>query len=150
MDKARGWLVAVVMLAGLGSGVAQERDPPSPYFACPYVNYFGSGCPQLEPDTAQAAPPVESQPETPEVVEEQEDAYEWTDHAPETLLPLFPKESLAPDTPELYRMLLVKPTLENARRYVRWYSRRMRRIQEAQALIEIAGQEFLAERAAAE
>ena len=72
------------------------------------------------------------------------------EEAPEDLLPLFPRESVAPDTPPLYHLLLMKPTLENARRYVRWYARRMNRIREAQGLVDIAGREFLAERAAGE
>ena len=84
------------------------------------------------------------------MVEGREGEYEWPEENLELLLPLFPKESLAPDTPPLYRLLLVRPTLENARRYVRWYSRRMDRIKEVQGLIALAGSEFLVERAAAE
>ena len=144
---------AVVLLASVA--VAQERDPSSPYFECPYINYFDSGCPQAEQDPsinsgARVAPPVEGEQEQPETVEELENEYDWMEEAPEVLLPLFPRESLAPDTPPLYHLLLMKPTLENARRYVRWYARRMNRIREAQGLVDIAGREFLAERAAGE
>ena len=66
------------------------------------------------------------------------------------MAPLFPRESLGRDTPELYRVLLMQPTLENARRFVRWYARRMERIQQVQELIALAGGEFLAGGTAAE
>ena len=55
---------------------------------------------------------------------------------------LFPKESLAPDAPPLFRLLLAEPTLENARRYVRWYARRTVRLQAVQTLVQRAGREF--------
>ena len=61
--------------------------------------------------------------------------------ADETYL-LFPKESLAPDAPPLLHLLLAEPTLDNARRYVRWYARRTARLQAVQALIELAGSEL--------
>ena len=150
----RTWTVAAVALLA-GVAVAQERDPSSPYFECPYINYFDSGCPQAEQDPsinsgARVAPPSEEDQEQPETIEELESEYDWMEEAPEDLLPLFPRESVAPDTPPLYHLLLMKPTLENARRYVRWYARRMNRIREAQGLMDIAGREFLAERAAGE
>ena len=139
---------AIVALAGVAG--AQERDQASPYFDCPFINYFDNDCPQLEREEARAAPPTEDERKQPEMAEEQEREYEWPEEVPELLLPLFPKESLAPDTPALYRLLLMQPTLANARRYVRWYARRMSRIREAQALVDLAGRELLAERAAAE
>ena len=64
--------------------------------------------------------------------------------ADETYL-LFPRESLAPDAPPLFRLLLAEPTLENARRYVRWYARRTARVQAVQALIRRAGSELEAD-----
>ena len=143
-------IAAVVALAAVA--VAQEREPSGTYFDCPYINYFDSGCPQTEQDPsinsgARVAPPAEEEQEQPETVEELESEYDWMEEAPEDLLPLFPRESVAPDTPPLYHLLLMKPTLENARRYVRWYARRMNRIREAQELVDIAGREFLAEKA---
>ena len=137
----------VAVLAGAAGG--QEREQPSPYFECPYINYFDGDCPQLEREEAGAAP-TEDEPQPPATGDAEESEHDWLQEVPEDLLPLFPKESLAPDSPALYRLLLMRPTLRNARRYVRWHSRRMRRIQEAQDLIAAAGREFLAERAAAE
>ena len=55
---------------------------------------------------------------------------------------MFPRESLAPDAPPLFRLLLAEPTLDNARRYVRWYARRTAKLQEVQALIRRAGTEL--------
>lgn len=143
-------VLLVAVAAGIGGG--QERDLSSPYFDCPYINYFDSGCPELEREQAVTQPPVSPEPEPPAVAEEQEDdyEYEWSEENPELLVPLFPRESLSRDTPELYRVLLIQPTLENARRFVRWYSRRMERIGQAQALIALAGGEFLLERATSE
>ena len=141
------WSAAVVAVLA-GAAGAQEREQPSPYFECPYINYFDGDCPQLEREEARTAPAEESRSRRPLTTEESE--HDWLQEVPEDLLPLFPKESLAPDSPALYRLLLMRPTLRNARRYVRWHARRMRRIQEAQDLIAAAGREFLAERAAAE
>ena len=146
----RYWSVGTAAFAAFvlaGIACAQEGDSSSPYFECPYINYFDDGCPQLEDDQARAAPPAEELDE-PEMEGEDED--DWLEDNPELLLPLFPRESLAPDTPELYRMLLTRPTIETARRYVRWYERRMSRIREAQALLDVAGRERLAERAVRE
>ena len=145
----RIWTVAAVALL-TGVAAAQEREPSSSYFECPYINYFDSGCPQAEQEEARVPPPGDEQPQQPEVVENPESEYDWMEEVPEDLLPLFPRESVAPDTPPLYHLLLMKPTLENARRYVRWYARRMNRIREAQGLVDVAGREFLAERAAGE
>lgn len=144
------WLVMVTVFVFGISAAAQERDASSPFFDCPYINYFDNDCPQLEREEPAAVPQVQPEQEQPEVVEGREGEYEWPEENLELLLPLFPKESLAPDTPPLYRLLLMKPTLENARRYVGWYSRRMDRIKEVQGLIAVAGREFLAERAGAE
>ena len=142
-----GLLVLGTLVAVAG---AQEPDPASPYFECPYINYFDSDCPQLKREEIQAQPPVDDEAEGAEGEAEEEVEHDWLQEVPEHLLPLFPKQSLAPDTPDLYRLLLLRPTLANARRYVRWYSRRMGRIREAQELIGEAGREFLSERAAKE
>ena len=145
------WVVNVAALAVLASTAGgQEREQSSPYFECPYVNYFDHDCPQLEKEQARVRPQADDEREPGAGKDEPEAAGDWLQEVPEHLLPLFPKESLAPDAPALYRLLLVRPTLDNARRYVRWYSRRMRRIQAAQDLIAAAGAEFLAERGAGE
>ena len=140
------WLAVAIMAVGMDTAAAQERDLSSPFFDCPFINYFDSGCPELEGETPQERP----QAEQPAAEAEGEEETEWSDENPELLLPLFPRESLGADTPELYRQLLVKPTLENARRFVRWYARRMQRIQDVQGLIALAGGELLAVRAARE
>ena len=142
------WLAVAIVAVGMGTAAAQERDLSSPFFDCPFINYFDSGCPELEEESPQAAPRERPQAEQPAAEGEEEN--EWADENPELLLPLFPRESLGADTPELYRLLLVKPTLENARRFVRWYARRMQRIQDVQGLIALAGGELLAGRAAKE
>ena len=145
------WLWAVAVLAALaGVTGAQEQEQSSPYFDCPYINYFDDGCPELEREQARVQPPAEDKREAPAAADNQETDQDWLQEVPEHLLPLFPKESLAPDTPALYKLLLMRPTLSNARRYVRWHSRRMSRIKEAQDLIAVAGREFLAQRATGE
>ena len=143
------WLAVALVAVGTCSAVAQERDLSSPFFDCPFINYFDSGCPELEKASPQAAPEARPEAERPAAGEGEEET-EWSDENPELLVPLFPRESMGADTPELYRLLLVKPTLENARRFVRWYARRMQRIQDVQALIASAGGEFLAGQAAVE
>lgn len=144
------WLAVAIMAVGTCSAVAQERDLSSPFFDCPFINYFDSGCPELEKEPPPAATEERPEVEQPVMEGERQAEDEWADDNPELLLPLFPKESLGADTPELYRVLLVQPTLENARRFVRWYARRMQRIQDVQELIALAGGEFLVERTAAE
>ena len=143
------WAMGLLVPAALAAAAAaQEREAASPYFECPYINYFDSDCPQLRGEEGQAQPPADEGEGRAAGEGEGEDGQERLQEVPEHLLPLFPKESLAPDTPDPYRLLLLRPTLGNARRYVRWYSRRMSRIREAQELIAIAGREFLAERPA--
>ena len=136
------WLVGAVLALGVCSAVSQERVLSSPFFDCPFINYFDSGCPELERETPQAVP--QERPEAEQPATESEQDNEWAEENPELLAPLFPRESLGRDAPELYRLLLINPTLDNARRFVRWYSRRMERIAEAQKLIALAGGEFLA------
>ena len=147
-----GLLCAAVVLAALASAHGQTPEAaPSPYFDCPYVNYFDRDCPQLWEEQerrrlkqegnpaavtrgqdagGQAEPPTQQDGGGPDSL-----------GADETYL-LFPKESLAPDAPPLFRVLLAAPTIENARRYVRWYARRTARLQAVQALIQRAGREL--------
>ena len=149
-----GLLGTAVMLAALGAAHGQGANrAPSPYFDCPYVNYFDRDCPQLrklweEQERRRlqgrgdpAAAPRRPDP-APPAVQERADGDRRDDlDAGETYL-LFPKESLAPDAPPLFRLPLAEPTLENARRYVRWYARRTARLQAVQALIRLAGGEL--------
>ena len=144
-----GVLAAVMFVATAGVAVGQERHrTPSPYFECPYVNYFDPDCPQLrKPPTQPERRPDDR--ETPAAAPETQEpgaAAEADDGRPldldaEDIYPLFPRESLAPDAPPLLRLLLAEPTLANARRYVRWYARRSERLRAVQALIELAGRE---------
>ena len=138
---------AMVLAAAVAAHGQQEQAAPSPYFECPYVNYFDPDCPQLRkpppqpkrrrPDDREAPGAAPRAPEP--------GAAEADDGRPRDLdadvYPLFPRESLAPDAPPLFRLLLAEPTLANARRYVRWYARRSERLREVQALIELAGRE---------
>ena len=149
-----GLLGTAVMLSALGAAHGQgANSAPSPYYDCPYVNYFDRDCPQLrklweeqerrrlqqegQPMAAPRGGNTDRQVERPE----QDDGRRQDLDTDETFL-LFPKESLAPDAPPLFRLLLVEPTLENARRYVRWYARRTARLQAVQALIKLAGGEL--------
>ena len=142
------WMWVGVVTAALAVPVAaQEGDVTSPYFECPYINYFDSDCPQAQRDEARMAAPGDEGEEEPQDAEDRESDHEWMEEVPEELLPLFPRESLAPDTPSLFHLLLMRPTLANARRYVRWHARRMSRIREVQGLMDVAGREFLAGKA---
>lgn len=62
-------------------------------------------------------------------VEEAEKAKAWQQYR------LFPRESLAADSPELFAELLEEPTVENAIRYWLWYEARQERLQDVQDLI---------------
>ena len=145
-----GVLAGVMVLVAAVVAVGQEQKRrPSPYFECPYVNYFDKECPQLRMPAAHqdgrrrddrevpAPSPGTSDPgmapDPDEVRRRKLDKGK--------VYPLFPRESLAPDTPPLLQLLLADPTLENARRYVRWYARRSERLRAVQALIELAGRE---------
>ena len=145
-----GFLATATVLGLSVAAYGQEEErAPGGYFECPYVNYFDKDCPQLHRPSASregrrsddgevpAAPRVNSEaggaPET--------DPGEPRDLDAEDIYPLFPRESLAPDAPPLLRLLLAEPSLDNARRYVRWYTRRTERLRQVQALIELAGRE---------
>ena len=151
------WLLSLAVVLGAAVAVnGQEGEAaPSPYFDCPYINYFDSDCPQLrelwhereqrrlqEQGGPAATPGVEQEPGDVHV--EQDDGVSDALDL-EKLYPLFPKDSMAPDAPDLYRLLLAKPSLETARLYVRWYARRTARMQEVEALIKTAGSELQAE-----
>ena len=155
MVKLRvGFLIAAIVLAPLASALAQESHAaPSPYFDCPYVNYFDKDCPQLRKlweeqerrrlqrqDDSAVVPRGQDAGRQAEQPQQDDDGPHQLD-AGETYL-LFPKESLATDAPPLFRRLLAEPTLDNARRYVRWYARRTARLQAVQALIQRAGSEL--------
>ena len=144
-------LVAAAVLGAALAAHGQEAAP-SPYFDCPYVNYFDNDCPQLRKLWAEQeqrrlqgqdgpAPPPAGRDAGRHVEQAgRDDDRPGDPDADETYL-LFPKESLAPDAPPLFRLLLAEPTLDNARRYVRWYARRTARLQAVQALIRLAGSE---------
>lgn len=136
------------------SGQPSDDGGASPYFDCPYVNYFDADCPQLREQRQpvqqrEAAPEPQHGLQRPDEQgdgESQEDTLQGV--LPEELL-LFPRESLAPDAPPLFRVLLANPTLTNARRYVRWHARRSAQLQVVQALIQQAGKELEANPGAA-
>ena len=146
-------LSAAIVLVGMAPAETQEsQTAPSPFFDCPYVNFFDKDCPQLrelwkeqqrrllqEGGRSAGDQGEDRQAEQPENDENAQDP-----SAEETYI-LFPKDSLAPDAPRLFRLLLAEPTLDNARRYVRWYARRTARLQAVQALIKLAGSELEAE-----
>ena len=144
------WVVAVAVLFGWVSAVSgQPADDggTSPYFDCPYVNFFDTDCPQL----GELGPAPQEQQVTPESQpgagwSDEQDSGENQENTGQGVLPdeliLFPRESLAPDAPPLFRLLLANPTLANARRYVRWHARRSAQLQAVQALIQRAGKEL--------
>ena len=148
-----GLLSAAVVLVALASAQGQNRDAaPSPYFDCPYVYYFDGDCPQLRKLWAEQERRLEEQ-DKPAGLRDGQDGDRGSEQSgqeddgtdslgtDERFL-LFPKESLAPDAPPLFRLLLAEPTIENARLYVRWYARRTDRLRAVQALIQRAGREF--------
>ena len=153
------WLLSLAVVLGAAVAVnGQEAEAaPSPYFDCPYINYFDSDCPQLralwqereerrlqEQGGPGATPGVEPESgQTGVHVGQDEGVPDALDL--EKLYPLFPKDSMAPDAPDLYRLLLTRPTLETARLYVRWYAQRTARMQEVEGLIQLAGAELQAE-----
>ena len=149
-------LVVLGVLTGIAAAAnAQEAEAaPSPYFDCPYINYFDSDCPQLRQlweeqelrrrerqEVGRIAPDAGGS----EVDEDAPDGMQPEDLEAEKRYLLFPKEGVAPDTPELFLLLLAEPTPENARRYVRWYAERTLRLQAVQELIQVAGRELEAE-----
>ena len=152
----KGWIFLVVVLVGWsGLVAAQELDQSiaSPYFDCPYVNYFDSDCPQLREDERRGREEGRARRRDEESDRRAEEEREDQEDREERVLPdeaiLFPRESLAPDAPPLYRWLLENPTLENARRFVVWHARRTARVSVVQALIKEAGEQMKRELAGA-
>ena len=149
-------MVAILMLGLVAlaawPAAAQEDGPESnPYFDCPYINYFDTDCPQLqgqEPPVPPTATDEGAEPGRNEVLPDGQGMSLPPGDVPlslddyKKLFPLFPKSTLAPDTPPVYRLLLAEPTIETARFYVLWHAARMQRYREAQVLIEQAGREL--------
>ena len=150
MKSKLGVLAGAMVLAIAAVAVGQEQQRrQSTYFECPYVNYFDPDCPQQRelstrrdgtPAGEREVPPPPPGTPEPDVGPGSEEARPRKPDVDE-VYPLFPKESLAPDAPPLLRRLLADPSLENARRYVKWYARRTERLREVQALIDLAGRE---------
>ena len=151
MNRCRLMVLAAVLLGCLPAVSGQPLDDgmASPYFDCPYVNYFDTDCPQLREQRQR--PPLQGRQVRPEPQpgpgrpDEPANAGDRENTQPGVLpdeLILFPRQSLAPDAPPLFRLLLANPTLENARRYVRWHARRTAQLQVVQALIRAAGKEL--------
>lgn len=88
------------------------------YFACAEVRFFAAGPCGAPGPVASPVPPLAQAVPPPE----------------ET--PLFPPETLAPDTPPLLAKVLEEPTVENARAFVAWQTRRQQRVQEVQQLLK--------------
>ena len=150
MRQQVGVLAFAILLAAVMAALGQEeKRSASPYFECPYVNFFDQDCPQLprpaneeegrQSEGREDPAPAPGNSESSGTAER--DRHGPRDLDTDELYPLFPRESLAPDTPPLLRLLLAEPTLENARRYVRWYARRSERLRAVQTLIELAGRE---------
>ena len=144
MKKALATLSVLAVLAGWAAAQQEESGAASPYFDCPYVNYFDTDCPQLsEPGPRQPVAGARTPEEKPP--QEEGTAADTQEERPGVLpdeLILFPRESLAPDAPPLFQLLLAVPTLDNARRYVRWHARRTAQLIRVQALIQQAGREL--------
>lgn len=151
MKTLGGVVVAVVALWSTSAAQELDRSVVSPYFECPYVNFFDTDCPQLREEEARGRRVPRSEVEAEDRRggrrgDERRgdgDREEEEGLIPEEVV-LFPRESMALDTPPLYRELLENPTLENARRYVQWHAERTARVVLGQALIEAAGEELAA------
>jgi len=151
MSLCRLVALAVMLLgfvAAVSGQLADDRRA-SPYFDCPYVNYFDTDCPQLnkqQPRSPARERQARPEPQPGPGRSDRPGSEAGEEETREGVLPdeliLFPRESLAPDAPPLFRILLASPTLENARRYVRWYARRTAQLQVVQALIQRAGKEL--------
>ena len=142
-----------VLIGVAATASAQEAGvAPSPYFDCPYINYFDSDCPQLRQlweeqqlrrlEQQQLGRMQPNAGGEQGLDEDEQDGRPLDEFDAEKRYLLFPKEGVAPDTPELFLLLLAEPTLENARRYVRWYEERTLRLQAVQELIQVAGREL--------
>lgn len=151
MKRLHGLVVIAGLLASVAGASGQDTDDGSvsPYFDCPYVDYFDTDCSQLRQRESHAPVPGHRTPAEEGPALSQQGETDETENGeatrrgilPEELI-LFPRESLAPDAPPLFRTLLANPTIENARRYVRWHARRTAQLQMVQALIRQAGKEL--------
>ena len=145
-------LMVIAGLLGLvagASGQDADDDSGNPYFDCPYVDYFDTDCPQPRKRESKAPVAGHRTPTEEGPAATRQEGTDGTEDGEETrrgILPeeliLFPRESLAPDAPPLFRILLANPTIENARRYVRWHAQRTAQLQMVQALIRQAGKEL--------
>lgn len=149
MDSWRLMSWAAVLFGSVSMVFAQPSDDggANPYFDCPYVDYFDPGCPQLreQRQTERRRQGVPEPQPVPGRLDDEGDSANREGAGQEVLrdeLVLFPRESLAPDAPPLFRILLANPTPANARRYVRWHARRSAQLQVVQALIQRAGKEL--------
>lgn len=146
--RALGCVVALVLALGSTSAAQElDRSVASPYFECPYVNFFDSDCPQLQEEEEAVRRIPRGEVEDRRRGQRGDDRRGDEEREDEGgLIPdevvLFPRQSMAPDTPPLYRELLENPTLENARRYVLWHAERTARVALGQALIRTAGEEL--------
>lgn len=144
-------ILGLVALAAWPAAAQDDGLASNPYFDCPYINYFDADCPQLrgqEPPLPPTGADEGARPERSEALQDDEGVTLPRPGVPlsledyEKLFPLFPKSTLAPDTPPVYRLLLTEPTIETARFYVLWHAARMQRYREAQVLIDQAGREM--------
>lgn len=78
---------------------------------CAQVAFFGPACIAVAP----VAPPAPAPQEEP----------------------LFPPQSMAPDTPPLMYKLLEEPSLENAKAFLDWQQRRQARVQQVQQWLHL-------------
>ena len=130
MHRIAWWATAVLL--GLATAAASEAPAPLRFFPCAAVQFFGEACapvavPVVVVPAATENPAPAPAPETP--------APEAAEEAQEKPEPLFPPQTLAPDTPPLLLKLLHEPTEANARAYLAWQQARMQRIQAVQALL---------------
>ena len=146
MKVLGGVVVGVVVLWSTSIAQELDRSVVSPYFECPYVNFFDTDCPQLKEEEAGRRVPRSEVEDQERRDGRGERRGERDSEGEDGLIPdevvLFPRESMAGDTPPLYLELLENPTLENARRYVLWHAERTARVALGQALIQTAGEEL--------
>jgi hypothetical protein len=119
-------------LLSLAPSAASEAPDPLRFFPCAAVRFFGEACapaavPVVVVPAATEEPSPAPAPASP--------ASDTAEEAPAKPEPLFPPQTLAPDTPPLLLKLLHDPTEANARAYLAWQQARMQRIQAVQVLL---------------
>lgn len=102
------------LLAGLLLAVPSISLAQVVLLDCPAVAFFGPACVVIE--TTMGVPPA----------------------TPPEAYPLFDRQTLAPDTPELMLHLLAHPTEANAQAFLAWQAARQARITEVQHLLRTA------------